>query len=142
MNTANPQPARLAQALSGPEAGPEAGSAWLAALCSAAARLPGDADERRALAQEVRATFAAAKANAERIGMDHLPEAARGKARTALKAAAVAADKSAPEPERETALRRAVALLDELALYYLPTGTDARKAISGRGAPQLPGRRT
>ncbi|HJE51473.1 MAG TPA: hypothetical protein K8V15_05775 [Tessaracoccus flavescens] len=98
-------------------------------------------DERRALAHRVRATFTAAKANAERLGMDHLPEVARAKARTALKAAVVAADKSAPEPERETALRRAVAILDDLALYYLPTGSDARKAITGRGAPQLPGRR-
>lgn len=99
-------------------------------------------EERGALAQQVRDTFAAAKANAERIGMSHYPTEARGKAQTALKAAAVAGDTAAPEPEREAALHRAIAILDHLALYYLPTGADARKAITGRGPLALPGRRS
>lgn len=99
-------------------------------------------DERRELAARVRATFAAARANAERLGMDHLPTAARPRAATALKAARLAADTSATAPEREEALRKAVEVLDGLALYYLPTGGDARKAITGRGLLQLPGRRS
>lgn len=99
-------------------------------------------DERRELARRVRATFAAARANAERIGMDHLPVDARGKAGTALKAARLAVDEKAPAPERETALRRAVEILDQLALYYLPTGAQARRAITGGAPLQLPGRRS
>lgn len=99
-------------------------------------------DERRELAGKVRHTFAAAKANAERLGMDHLPADARPRAATALKAARLAADTSATAPEREEALRKAVEILDGLALYYLPTGGDARKAITGRGLLQLPGRRS
>lgn len=98
-------------------------------------------DERRELARRVRATFAAARANAERIGMAHLPQAAQFRATTALKAARLAVDEAAPAPERETALRRAVEILDELALYYLPTGSEARRAITGSTPPQLPGRR-
>ncbi len=98
-------------------------------------------DERRELADRVRATFEAARANAERVGMDHLPVGARDRAGTALKAARLATDERTPEAERETALRRAVAILDELALYYLPSGTDARRAITGRQPLALPGRR-
>lgn len=99
-------------------------------------------DERRELARRVRATFTAARANAERIGMDHLPVDVRDRAGTALKAARLAVNEGAPEPERETALRRAVEILDELALYYLPTGAQARRAITGGAPPQLPGRRS
>ena len=98
-------------------------------------------DERRELARRVRATFAAARANAERIGMDHLPAEARDRAGTALKAARLATDEAAPEPERQAALGRAVEILDQLALYYLPTGAQARRAITGSAPPQLPGRR-
>lgn len=99
-------------------------------------------DERRDLARRVRATFTAARANAERIGMRHLPEQYRDRAGTALKAARLATDKGATESERETALRRAVEILDELALYFLPTGADARKAITGGVPLALPGRRS
>nr|WP_281278438.1 (deoxy)nucleoside triphosphate pyrophosphohydrolase [Tessaracoccus massiliensis] len=94
------------------------------------------------LARRVRATFTAARANAERIGMQYLPEQYRDRAGTALKAARLATDKGAAASERETALRRAVEILDELALYFLPTGTDARKAITGRAPLALPGRRS
>lgn len=98
-------------------------------------------EERRALAIRVRSTFDAARANAERIGMAHIPTASREKASTALKAARLAADESATDAERAAALDRAVAILDELALYYLPSGAQARKAITGHAPLQLPGRR-
>lgn len=98
-------------------------------------------DERRHLAQRVRATFRAARANAERIGMDHIPEEHRDRATTALGAARLAADTASTDAERENALRRAIDILDQLALYYLPSGTDARKAISGAAPLQLPGRK-
>lgn len=100
-----------------------------------------DDDRRRELASEVRATFAAAKANAERLGMDYLPEDARESAGTALKAARLAVDDAATEAERANALERAVQILDELSLYYLPTGGQARKAITGHAPLALPGRR-
>ena len=73
--------------------------------------------------------------------MDHLPAEARDRAGTALKAARLATDEAAPEPERQAALGRAVEILDQLALYYLPTGAQARRAITGSAPPQLPGRR-
>ena len=98
-------------------------------------------DERRELALRVRATFEAARANAERIGMQHIPVESREKASTALKAARLATDQSATEAERATALQRAVTILDELALYFLPSGAQARKAITGNAPLQLPGRR-
>lgn len=98
-------------------------------------------DDRLALATKVRSTFNAARANAERIGMTHIPAESREKAATALKAARLAADQSATDAERAAALNRAVAILDDLALYFLPSGSEARKAITGRTLLQLPGRR-
>ncbi|NLE99254.1 MAG: hypothetical protein GX596_14895, partial [Propionibacterium sp.] len=62
------------------------------------------------------------------------------RATTALKAARVAVDERAPEAERAAALSRTIRLLDALALYYLPTGLEAREAIHGRPIRQLPGR--
>jgi GTP pyrophosphokinase len=50
LNTANPHSARLAPILSGPDAGPEAGAPWLAAIAALAARLPSDPGERLAVA--------------------------------------------------------------------------------------------
>lgn len=99
-------------------------------------------EEMRELADRVRSTFQAAKANAERVGMTHLPPEAEPRAATALKAARLATDESATEGERENALRQAVAILDELALYYLPSGAETRKAITGSAPLQLPGRRS
>lgn len=101
-----------------------------------------DDETRRALAAQVRGTFAAARANAERIGMDHLPADVRDRAETARRAARLAADESAAQPERDAALAKAVAILDELALYYLPTGAQARKAITGAAPLALPGRKS
>ncbi|MFD0865434.1 hypothetical protein ACFQ06_06360 [Tessaracoccus lubricantis] len=54
----------------------------------------------------------------------------------------LAVDASATASERTTALERAVAILDDLALYYLPTGAQARRAMLGGAPPQLPGRRS
>lgn len=99
-----------------------------------------DDDAQRTLATRVLGTFRAARANAEHVGMDHLPAEARDDARTALKAATVAVDERAPEPERAAALSRMVRILESLALYYLPTGLEAREAIHGREIRQLPGR--
>lgn len=99
-------------------------------------------DEMRDLAARVRASFQSAKANAERIGMRHFPTDAFDRANTALKAARLATDESTSQGERENALRQAVAILDELALYFLPSGAEARKAITGSAPLQLPGRRT
>lgn len=97
--------------------------------------------ERQVLATRVVAGFRAARANAERIGMDHLPAESRRQAATALKAARLAADAGAAPAERAAALSRAIRILDALALYYLPKGTEARDAIGGRSIGQLPGRR-
>ena len=43
--------------------------------------------------------------------------------------------------KKKFAFGRAVEILDQLALYYLPTGAQARRAITGSAPPQLPGRR-
>lgn len=97
--------------------------------------------ERQELATRVVAGFRAARANAERIGIEHLPAESRTQAATALKAARLAADDGAAPAERAVALERAIRILDALALYYLPTGPEARDAIEGRPIRQLPGRR-
>lgn len=99
-------------------------------------------EERREQALRVHTTFEAAKANAERLGMSHLPEPVRERAGVALKAARLASDEQASPAERATALERAIAILDDLSLYYLPTGTQARKAITRRAPLALPGRRS
>jgi len=96
-------------------------------------------EERRVLANRVVASFRAARANAERIGLEHLPTESRRQAATALKAARLAADDGAAPAERTAALSRAVRILDSLALYYLPTGSEARIVIEGGSVPQLHG---
>lgn len=72
------------------------------------------------LAQEVEVSFAAARSEAERLGMAHLPLTARGPAQRAVKAVRVALS-DAPEAERTSAIARADETLRALALYYLPT---------------------
>ena len=72
------------------------------------------------LAQEVEVSFAAARGEAERLGMAHLPLTARGPAQRAVKAVRVALS-DAPEAERTSAIARADETLRALALYYLPT---------------------
>lgn len=98
-------------------------------------------DELVELAARVRSSFVAAKVHAERVGMEHFPVGKRDGARLALKAARLARDEGASVAEREVALARAVELLDGLALYYVPGGDQARRAITGSGPLQLPGRK-
>ncbi|WP_040282984.1 hypothetical protein [Tessaracoccus massiliensis] len=65
-------------------------------------------------------TFNVAQANAERLGLEHLPEGARSDARRAGKAARLAAGATTPG-ERQASLAQVKRILDSLALYYLPT---------------------
>ncbi len=75
--------------------------------------------DAEALADEVEASFDAARRNAEELGFTHLPATARDTARRAQNAARVALGASA-DAEREAAARKAAELLSSLALYYLP----------------------
>ncbi len=79
------------------------------------------------LATEVELTFNVAQANAERLGLEHLPEGARSDARRAGKAARLAAG-ATTAGERQASLAQIKRILDSLALYYLPT-LDERLAI-------------
>lgn len=72
------------------------------------------------LAEEIEASFDAARREAERIGVAHLPSTARAQAQRAVKAVRVALS-TAPDAEREAALSRADEILRSLALHYLPT---------------------
>lgn len=101
-----------------------------------------DGQGRAKLAGRVGKAFQEAKAYAERVGLQHLPRSAHDKASRALRAARVAADRRAAKGERDAALRVAVEILDDLALYYLPTGAQANEALQGRRLKQLPGRRS
>ncbi|RRD03367.1 hypothetical protein EII34_14335 [Arachnia propionica] len=101
-----------------------------------------DDPARVRLASRIVASFRQARDHAERVGMDHLPDDCRGQAEKALKAAQLAGDPNATPGEREVALRTAVKILDQVALYYLPTGLEAREALEGRRLRQLPGRST
>lgn len=100
-----------------------------------------DTAERAALASRVVTAFRTARQQAERIRMDHLPEEARAEAGRALAAARIAADPRAGRAERAAALEVAVQILDDLALYHLPSVTEARDAVGARRLKQLPGRR-
>lgn len=84
------------------------------------------------LADEVEDAFAAARRDAERLGLDHLPETARNPARRAAKAAVTALG-DAPKAEKAVALSRMEEILTSLALYYLP--------VVERGSPSLIGER-
>ncbi|MDO5501505.1 MAG: hypothetical protein Q4F67_17690, partial [Propionibacteriaceae bacterium] len=86
-------------------------------------------DQLDALASEVEVTFNVAQANAERLGLQHLPEDKRAEARRAGKAAHLAAG-AATEGERRASLAQVKRILDSLALYYLPT-IDEKLAIGG-----------
>lgn len=87
-------------------------------------------DDLDALATEVELTFNVAQANAERLGLEHLPADKRADARRAGKAAHLAAG-ATTEGERQASLAQVKRILDSLALYYLPT-IDERLAIEGR----------
>ena len=91
-------------------------------------RLP--ADELGTLSREVQVAFDAARAHAEVLAIAHLPESAREDASRAAKAARLAQE-STVDGERTAALERANEILATLALYYLPTPGEARKALGG-----------
>ncbi|WP_297739583.1 hypothetical protein [uncultured Tessaracoccus sp.] len=96
--------------------------------------------ERATLAGELAVAFEAVKAHAEAVGMQHYPDDARGPADTALKAMRLAQDSRATRAERQAALERAVAILESLALHYLPTVREAKELVAGRPLRALPGR--
>ena len=96
--------------------------------------------ERATLAGELSVAFEAAKAHARAVGMQYYPDDARGPADTALKAMRLAQDSGATRAERQAALERAVAILESLALHYLPTVREAKELVAGRPLRALPGR--
>ena len=89
-----------------------------------------------ALAREVALAFDTARANAERLGLSHLPLTARRTARQAIKASALART-SPTEGERAAARDKVAKLLSRLALYYLPSPRSAPLLLGGQ-IPQLP----
>lgn len=76
---------------------------------------PGSVNADR-LAEEVEVSFAAARSDAERLGLAHLPLTARDPARRAIKSVRLALS-DAPEAERAVAVDRADEILRSLALY-------------------------
>lgn len=98
--------------------------------------------DRRALASRVVATFQQARHHAEQVGMNHLPRPQRRVVRRAAKALRIASDRYATPKERDAALQRAVDLLDDLVLHYLPSGPEIREHIGTQHRRQLPGRRS
>lgn len=96
--------------------------------------------ERATLAGELSVAFEAAKAHARAVGMQHYPDDARSPAETALKAMRLAQDSKATRAERQAALERAVAILESLALHYLPTVREAKELVAGRPLRALPGK--
>ena len=98
-----------------------------------------EAAEIGTLAAEVRVAFETAQANAEAVGMTHIPSASRPPAERALKAARLARSTRSPA-EREAALRQVSGILADLALYYLPNPTEATLMVEGRRILALPGR--
>ena len=93
------------------------------------------------LAAQVRVHFDAARSNAEALGIGYLPAEAQEPAGRALKAARLAKEGST-EGERTSAMKQVAAILDTLAIYYLPNPTEAQRMIEGRRLLELPGRRS
>lgn len=94
-------------------------------------------DELDLYASEVEVTFNVAQANAERLGLSHLPESARDDARRAGKAARLATNATS-EGERQASLSQVRRILDALAIYYLPR-LDERLALEqGQATPTAP----
>lgn len=94
------------------------------------------ADELQELSRSVALAFDTARANAERIGLKHLPLTARRTAHQAAKAATLARSAST-EGEREAARAKVAKLLARLGLYYLPSARKAPLMLGGQPA-QLP----
>lgn len=98
-----------------------------------------DSSELSALAADVRIAFDTAKAHAEAVGMSHFPTAVLPDAERALKTARLVKG-GATLAERDAALRQVASILESLALYYLPSPTEARQMVEGRRVLALPGR--
>lgn len=90
-----------------------------------------NAPDAGALAAEVEEAFDSARRTAEQLGLDHLPDTARGQAERAVKVVGVAL-RGTTEEERRAARLRAAELLNSLALYYLPVVNPAAPALIGR----------
>lgn len=90
------------------------------------------------LAARVVSAFQAARAEAERRGLNHLDRSDRQTARRALKALRLAADESATREERRAALSRAQELLGSLRLHFLPSPEDLPRLAAGDHLPELP----
>ena len=107
---------------------------------STSARL--ETDEKMEMAVAIETAFRVAREHAERVGMRHFPPEARGRAEKVLHCIRVARDRAATSAERRAAMKVAIDLLEDLALYYLPGPEEARLFLEGRRLRQLlPGRR-
>lgn len=93
--------------------------------------------EVEAQAAEVEVAYSLARANAERLGLSHLPETVRDDARRASKAAHLAAN-ATTEGERVASLTQAARILESLAIYYLPTLSRETLAIEAPTKEQPP----
>lgn len=87
--------------------------------------------EAASLATEVEESFAEAKATAERLGLEYLPETARGTARRAAKSARLALS-ATTEEERLAARRQVADLLGSLALYWMPPVDEDAPSLIGQ----------
>lgn len=85
--------------------------------------------EMERIAGEVEIAFATAQRHAERVGIDHLPEASRADARRASKTARLVRD-GATEGERRAAREQLGRILDAMGLAHLPSPKEIR-AIEG-----------
>ena len=88
-------------------------------------------DEAAALSREVRLAFDTARAQAEALGLNHLPETARADADRAAKTARMAMH-ATTDGERAAAIEQTNRILTTLALYYLPDPAETAKALGGR----------
>ncbi len=86
-------------------------------------------DEVKRRAALVELAFETARAHAETVGLAHLPQQARDRARRAAGAARLARA-AATDAERAAAQEQVVRILRSLALYYLPDPDRLRRAIS------------
>lgn len=87
-------------------------------------------EEMNSLAADVEIAYSVARANAETLGLFHLPETARPDGRRAAKAARLALS-ATNEGERQASRHQLMRILNSLALYYLPDVKDAARAIEG-----------
>lgn len=87
------------------------------------------------LAQELEISYSVAKANAETLGLSHLPHTAQDDGRRAAKAARLASAAS-NEAEREAALAQVARILTGLGLHYLPDARSTRELTSGPAGHQ------